>query len=262
MLFRCLPLLVITLVLAACSSTPKTIQMTQEDGAPGFNLDASNIPNARPRYLPQSQYGNPESYVVNGKRYFTLSSAKGFKQKGIASWYGTKFHSRLTSSGEPYDMLAMTAAHKSLPLPTFVRVTNLKTGQQIIVKVNDRGPFKKGRIIDLSYAAAVKLGMAKQGTAPVEIVALPPFNQPNAKRYSLPYMIQYGAFKNQGNAERFLRLLKDKTDFPNLSIERHNGLYVVRGGPYKSAKAADQDATQAKWLGYQSAFILQQRDDS
>lgn len=255
-----------TILLTACSTThhysAASIQQTKRDGAPNFHVNADNIPNAKPRYLPQSKYGNPESYVVKGKRYFTRSSAKGFRQRGIASWYGTQFHSRLTSSGEKYNMLAMTAAHKTLPLPTFVRVTNLKNGKSVIVKVNDRGPFKKGRIIDLSYAAAKKLDMTKTGTAPVEIVALPPFNSPRADRYSLPYLVQYAAFKSKQNAVRYRKLLKEKTHFNNLFIDRINGLYTVRSGPYQNAKLANKAARQAKWLGYNQAYILQQRDQS
>ncbi len=256
----------LALLLAACSTThhysAESIQQTKRDGAPNFHVNVDKIPNAKPHYLPQSKYGNPESYVVKGKRYFTRSSAKGFRQRGIASWYGTQFHSRLTSSGEKYNMLAMTAAHKTLPLPTFVRVTNLDNGKSVIVKVNDRGPFKKGRVIDLSYAAAKKLDMTKTGTAPVEIIALPPFNSPRADRYSLPYLVQYAAFKNKQNAIRYRRLLQNKTRFNNLFIDRINGLYTVRSGPYQNAKLANKAARQAKWLGYDKAYILQQRDQS
>ncbi len=255
-----------TLLLAACTTTThypaSAIQQTKRDGAPDFHVDVSNIPNARPRYLPQSKYGNPESYVVKGKLYFTRSSAKGFRQRGIASWYGTQFHSRLTSSGERYNMLAMTAAHKTLPLPTFVRVTNLNNGKTVIVKINDRGPFKKGRIIDLSYAAAKKIGMTKTGTAPVEIVALPPFNKPAKNRYALPYVVQYAAFKDKNNAIRYRRKLQDKTRYRNIFIDRINGLYTVRSGPYKTAKYASKIAQKAKWVGYTQAYILQQRDES
>ena len=111
-------------------------------------------------------------YVVNGKQYFTLPSARGFTQRGIASWYGPKFHGRRTSSGETYDMYKMTAAHKTLPLPTYVAVRNLATGREIVVRVNDRGPFHGDRIIDLSYAAATKLGIARRGTGLVEVRAL------------------------------------------------------------------------------------------
>ena len=123
---------------------------------------------------PLSRYGNPESYVVYGKTYHTLSSSKGYKERGAASWYGTKFHGKRTSSGEPYDLYAMTAAHKTLPLPTYVEVTNLKNGRTVIVKVNDRGPFHDDRLIDLSYAAAAKLDILPYGTGEVEVRAIDP----------------------------------------------------------------------------------------
>lgn len=137
-------------------------------------IDFSRIPDAVPVAEPRSRYGNPSSYAVNGRTYRVMASAEGFVQRGLASWYGTKFHGRRTSSGEPYDMYAMTAAHKSLPLPSYVRVTHLASGKSVVVRVNDRGPFHDGRIIDLSYAAARKLGISRHGTAEVEIRALFP----------------------------------------------------------------------------------------
>jgi len=124
------------------------------------------------RNLPKSRTGNMAEYIVFGKRYTVLDSAAGFTEQGTASWYGEKFHGRKTSSGEIYDMHAMTAAHKNLPLPTFVRVTNLENNHSVVVKVNDRGPFVGDRIIDLSLAAAVELDMQNQGTANVQIEAL------------------------------------------------------------------------------------------
>ena len=147
---------------------------SSSDKAPSKQVDVSKIQNAVPKEEPKSRYGNPKSYVVFDKRYYVMESNKGFVEKGIASWYGTKFHGRRTSSGETYDMYAMTAAHKNLPLPTYVEVTNLKNGKKIIVKVNDRGPFHENRIIDLSYTAATKLDIVKNGTGLVEIRAVGP----------------------------------------------------------------------------------------
>ncbi|MCC6709090.1 MAG: septal ring lytic transglycosylase RlpA family protein [Gammaproteobacteria bacterium] len=135
-------------------------------------LDPDNIADAVPGDEPRSAYGNPDSYVVDGKRYYTLRTAEGFAERGIASWYGDPFHGRRTSSGEVYDMYRMTAAHKQLPLPTYVQIRNLDNGRTATVKVNDRGPFKDNRVIDLSYAAALKLGVVAKGTAFVEIRAL------------------------------------------------------------------------------------------
>ena len=158
----------------ACSSLRKEPQ----DGPPSVvdhperSLPADQVP----RIEPLSKYGNPSSYVVFGKTYHTLPSSQGFVQRGIASWYGKKFHGRLTSSREPYDMYAMTAAHTQLPLPTYVQVTNLKNGKQVVLRVNDRGPFHGNRVIDLSYTAAMKLDIVKVGTGLVEVRALDPRN--------------------------------------------------------------------------------------
>src|SRR6056297_4328415 len=130
------------------------------DGPPARPLDAAGIPDAVPRAEPRSKSGNPPFYEVRGQRYYVMNDAAGYRESGVASWYGTKFHGRRTSSGEPYNMYAMTAAHKHLPLPSYVEVTHRQNGRKIIVKVNDRGPFHDGRIIDLSYAAARKLGIS------------------------------------------------------------------------------------------------------
>lgn len=136
-------------------------------------VDLASIPDAVPVALPRSKTGN-KPYKVLGRTWHPLSSAKGYRERGVASWYGRKFHGRRTSSGETYDMFAMTAAHPVLPLPTFVRVTSLDNDRSIVVKVNDRGPFLHGRLIDLSYAAAWKLGITKTGTGRVEVEALDP----------------------------------------------------------------------------------------
>jgi rare lipoprotein A len=143
-------------------------------GASSGNVDLANVEDAVPRAEPKSKYGNPKSYVVFGKRYHTKASAEGHVERGVASWYGRKFHGRRTSSGERYDMYAMTAAHKSLPLPTYARVTNLENGRSAVVRINDRGPFHGNRVIDLSYAAANKLGVVRHGTARVEVRAIDP----------------------------------------------------------------------------------------
>ena len=132
------------------------------------------MPDAVPRVEPRSRYGNPAFYEVFGKRYYVLSSSVAYVERGVASWYGPGFHQVLTSTREPYDMYAMTAAHKTLPLPAYVRVTNLQNGRSVVVRVNDRGPFVGNRIIDLSYSAAAKLDMLKNGTAMVEVRAIDP----------------------------------------------------------------------------------------
>ena len=138
----------------------------------GINFD--ELPDAIPETEFKSRSGNPETYVIDGVTYHVMDTSAGYREEGIASWYGGYFHGRLTSSGDVYDMYEMTAAHKSLPLPTYVRVTHLGSGRSVVLRVNDRGPFVENRIIDLSFAAASKLGMAVIGTALVEVVALDP----------------------------------------------------------------------------------------
>lgn len=167
------------LVLAGCASSPVHKSggggYYQNDGPPhDTDIDLSKIPDAVPKNVPLSKYGNPSSYTALGKRYYVLKSAAGFTQTGMASWYGRQFDGGRTSSGAPYNMFAMTAAHKRLPIPTWVRVTNLDNHKQVVVKVNDRGPFHKGRIIDLSYVAARRLGIVGEGSAPVRIRTVTP----------------------------------------------------------------------------------------
>ena len=144
------------------------------DSAPAEDIDVSLIPEPQVVAEPPSRYGNRPTYSVLGKSYKVLDRAEGYVEQGLASYYGKKFHGRRTSNMEVYDMYAFTAAHKTLPLPSFARVTNLENGRSVVVRVNDRGPFHKGRIIDLSYAAAVKLGITRAGTGRVEVEALVP----------------------------------------------------------------------------------------
>jgi rare lipoprotein A len=162
-------------VLAGCGLLKRAPETSVPDaGLPTPPRDLAAIPDAVPRDEPRSRYGNPETYEVFGRRYKVMKSAKGHVERGLASWYGPGFHSERTSSGDPYDMYAMTAAHKTLPIPAYVRVTNLENGRSVVVRVNDRGPFVGDRIIDLSYTAAWKLDMLRAGTAKVEIRVLEP----------------------------------------------------------------------------------------
>ncbi|HBG97010.1 MAG TPA: septal ring lytic transglycosylase RlpA family protein [Chromatiaceae bacterium] len=157
-------LAILILLLCGCGNAPKQIETGSIDGPP----------NAVPRVEPKARFGNMKSYVVYGKTYYPKQSSRGHVERGVASWYGKKFHGRKTSSGERYDMYQMTAAHKTLPLPTYALVNNLENGRSVVVKVNDRGPFIGNRIIDLSYAAAKKLGLDKQGTGRVEVISIDP----------------------------------------------------------------------------------------
>ncbi len=152
----------------------KVPKQENRDGPPLVHPDVNHVPNAKPQIEPLSKYGNPPKYKALGKEYKVMKHSKGYTAEGMASWYGQKFHGRRTSSGEPYDMFSMTAAHPSLPLPTYAAVKNLENGKEVIVKINDRGPFASNRIIDLSYTAARKLGLYSKGTAKVRVTAIDP----------------------------------------------------------------------------------------
>jgi rare lipoprotein A len=168
------PLFALIFLTAACSSAPQRGGYYKDDGpgdSPPANL--ASIPDAVPRNEPLHKYAN-RPYEVFGKKYVPLASVQPFSQRGMASWYGKKFHGQKTSSGETYDMYKMTAAHPTLPIPSYVRVTSVSNGKSVVVRVNDRGPFHAGRIIDLSYVAAYKLGYVGAGSAQVAIEAVVP----------------------------------------------------------------------------------------
>lgn len=232
-------------------------------------VDQASIPGSVPRAEPRSRYGNPRSYVVNGKQYFTLPSARDFVQRGIASWYGAKFHGRRTSSGETYNMHKMTAAHKTLPLPTYVSVRNLATGREIVVRVNDRGPFHGGRILDLSYAAATKLGIARRGTGSVEVRALEPDTTARpaggARRLgpalSAPteLFVQAGAFQAAANAKKLRTRLAAVSKLPvrvRRAISNGQVMYRVWLGPVSSVEEADQVSEVLGVLGIEGPRIV------
>lgn len=213
--------------------TPKpSSRYTQDkDGAPKGPLP-TRFKKVKPVKEALSRYGNPSSYYANGRSYSVMRSSIGYKARGTASWYGTKFHKQRTSSGDPYDMYAMTAAHRTLPLPSYVKVKNLDNGETVIVKVNDRGPFHGNRVIDLSYAAAAKLGLMPKGTAPVEIEVL------KGAHTQSNYYLQVGAFGSEHLAKRLQEKLLRLTPSP-VFIERYNGQYIVRVGPFANSKMAD-----------------------
>jgi rare lipoprotein A len=262
-----LTLLCPLIVVAACSTTTPSAPVPSGDGGPtGPTPDLSNLPDPIPRTEPRSKYGNKSPYEVLGKTYYVLPSPDNYKEYGKASWYGTKFHGRRTSSGEAYDMYKLTAAHRSLPIPSYVRVTNLDNRRTAIVRVNDRGPFHSERMIDLSYAAAVKLGFANLGTARVMVELVdgtdqlpnniagsseapaktpadpPPTSVASAAFASVPrepgvpdpsrIFLQAGAFKDPAGAER---LRSDLTELvgSGVYVQRmpSNGYYRVRIGP-------------------------------
>jgi rare lipoprotein A len=255
------------LLLAACAQQPVS-PADGQDGPPRRPPDVSNVPDAVPRDEPRSRYGNPPHYEVFGERYYVLDAAENFVERGIASWYGSKFHGRRTSSGEPYDMYAMTAAHRRLPLPTYVEVTNLDNGRKVIVRVNDRGPFKKNRVIDLSYAAAGRLDMLRTGTAPVRLRVVTPEGTAQAVTAAtvhdgkIAYYIQAGAFADRSNADR----LRGRLDAARLGVSSRletvelgsRVLHRVRLGPLSTADDVDRLSDALAKLGIQDARVVVQ----
>jgi len=263
----------ITLFLVSCASRGNPFS-PGKDSAPNGSFDVSTIPNATPKVEPLSASGNPGSYIVNGKRYYVMKSSKNYRKRGIASWYGKKFHGRSTSSGEKYNMYGMTAAHKSLPLPSYVRVTNLKNQRSIIVKVNDRGPFHSNRIIDLSYAAAKKLNIIATGTGIVEVEVIDPrkFKKRQSAVTNKPIKIskitnkgndyimylQVGAFVSNTNAQQLLNKLIDQ--FNNVRINSDTltrpRMYRVQIGPIYSVTEADKLAVKVKNMGFNLPHVI------
>jgi len=188
------------------------------------------------RNLPKSRIGNAGEYTVFGQRYRVMDSAVGFAETGTASWYGAKFHGRQTSSGEVYDMHAMTAAHRNLPLPTFVRVTRVDNGQSIVVKVNDRGPFVDDRVIDLSFAAAQQLDMLDTGVARVEIEAVSSHLVGASAAY-----LQLGAFKENTNATSWLSQIEPMISLPvGIVHDAASALWRVQIGPIQGQDSLDK----------------------
>ena len=265
---RHLLLLLWAVVLAGCGSHG----YRGSDGTPSRVLDPDKIQDAVPRRDPVTGAGNKNPYTVLGKTYRILPSSRGYRARGTASWYGTKFHGASTANGERYDVYGMTAAHCTLPIPTYVQVTNLENGRRAIVRVNDRGPFVNDRLIDLSYAAAVKLGYANKGTAQVEVVAIDVDNWPPSKAVveappptpapaaiAAPtsdmirndgapdavsavgrYYVQAGAFQSAQTADNLRQQLAAATRYPVvIQPVGSPALYRVRVGPLVSRAEAE-----------------------
>ncbi|MFT7403294.1 septal ring lytic transglycosylase RlpA family protein [Zhongshania sp.] len=238
----------------------------EQDGAPPQTLDPNMIADAQPRHEVLRVAGNISPYMVNGKEYRLVDQHRGFKERGIASWYGTKFHGHATSNGEIYSLYEMTAAHRTLPIPVYVKVTNLDNARTAIVRVNDRGPFHSDRIIDLSYAAAVKLGYAKRGTARVEIEVIDTDNTHAASREAARYYLQIAAFSQLTSANALQQKLSEGLAFPVViasSSDRGSAMHRVRVGPfvdYYSAQAAKK-VLQQQWSG-ESHLVVEAGDSS
>jgi rare lipoprotein A len=244
-------LLFLVLLLTACGGPTYKVRVMETPSQPDLH------PTQRP-------------YEVNGTRYQPISSAHGFVEEGVASWYGKDFHGRKTSNGETYDMYAMTAAHKTLPMNVYLKVTNLDSGRATVVRVNDRGPFVKSRIIDLSYSAAKELGVVGPGTAPVRIEALgyrdnkpedavPRYRQPASYDAGV-FMVQVGAFTVQENAYRLAEKLKGQYGRSAVAESWVNGqkFYRVRVGLYASMTLASEALVQIEASGYPNSFIVAQ----
>jgi len=256
-------------LITACSTNSGRYQQ-KKDSKPTRIPTASELVDITPRAESQSRGGNKSPYQVLGKTYSVLKSAESFNQTGIASWYGEKFHGHLTSNGEIYNMYAMSAAHKNLPLPTYLKVTNNANNKSVIVRVNDRGPFHQDRIIDLSYSAAYKLGMMKTGVANVTITSITDFSiakkeQPllpketlNLKETPIPSSdqrkyIQVFATKNKLLASKTAQALQSLYQI-NTIIPKNNDIYRVQLGPINDNEALHTILASLKKSGYPQAF--------
>jgi len=284
---QCAALAACALLVAACgtapsrkppapapSAAPPSAKYYKDDGpgdSPPPNLD--QLPDATPRPEPLHRFAN-RPYTVLGKDYVPATSLRPYRERGVASWYGRKFHGQKTSIGETYDMYAMTAVHPTLPLPSYARVTNVATGKSVVVRVNDRGPFLHGRVIDLSYAAAHRVGIAAKGSGEVEVEAIIPGDAPilaaapplppvaaapttataaatppepppaPISRDAAGFVVQLGAFQNFGNAQNFLAHVQAQLADARVEpkVRDVGGLYRVYVGPYPDRDEATRAA--------------------
>ena len=285
--------------LAGCSLTgrkhPEPTRIPSGSNVPQPPPDVLTVPDAVPRHEPRGTRGNPPFYEVFGKRYYVMASSDGWVERGTASWYGPGFHAASTSLGEPYDMYAMTAAHKTLPIPAYAEVTNLRNGRKVVVRINDRGPFIGDRIIDLSYTAAAKLDMLTAGTAPVEVRVITPgsrgpgsaqppastpapisppppspatppptppvtvVNAPATPAANAAVMfIQAGVFADHENARRRVEaLLAEGLDLASLDeISDARTLHRVRVGPFSTVEEFDLAMKRLREIGITDARLL------
>jgi len=276
---------VVGILLAACSTTHASYSPL-----PGVNLSTPiPIPLPSGRHAPLASgkgghYKTGKSYRIAGRTYYPLSTASGYDQTGIASWYGRDFHGKLTANGERYDMHALSAAHKTLPLPSLMRVTNLENGRSVVVRVNDRGPFVKKRLIDLSYAAAKVLGYTGQGTARVRVQSLDTTSPPVPPRpirtvakhtlspslasaHPLPKQpassiagmyVQLGAFAQSDNASKLKTSLS--TQYPSIRVQPFmrsmQTLYRVRIGPFPDVQAIERTVLSLQQQGYGNTVVV------
>lgn len=265
--------LVLAALALAAGCTPRG-GYYKDDGPPDRHpVDMHSIPDAVPRAEPLSRTGN-DAYVALGQRYVPMPEADGYSERGMASWYGKKFHGKRTSSGEKYNMYKMTAAHRTLPLPSYARVTNLENGESVVVRVNDRGPFLHNRLIDLSYAAAYKLDIIGEGTGRVKVESIdtgtsgavagagsaPATGAPveahsgDAERF----YVQFGAFSQSANAQSLKQKLQQNgIGFAHIQ-HGDDGYFRVRSGPFSSPATAEQILLRGADLGMSTTIVMEE----
>lgn len=240
--------IILAIIVQGCASNSR--YSLKQDRAPKIKIHQA-MEDAKPRYEPLSISGNKE-YSFENKTYKIKKDLKSYEETGIASWYGEKFHKHKTANGEVYDMYKMSAAHTTLPIPSYVKVTNLENNKTTIVRVNDRGPFRKNRIIDLSYAAAHKLDMLGKGTAKVKIELIKINKESN---YSKKLYVQVFASRNDQNTNRALKDLKNKTQLQHVLIKEQE-LNKIQIGPFDNEKQARNFASTARKIGYSGSFLV------
>ncbi|MEZ9684522.1 septal ring lytic transglycosylase RlpA family protein [Vibrio atlanticus] len=246
----------LAVVINGCSSTEPTGRYDiDSDIAPDAPISVEHLEDAHPQYEPYSLGGNTD-YTLRGEDYKIVKKTEEFTEKGKASWYGKKFHGHLTSNGEIYDMYSMSAAHKTLPIPSYVQVTNTDNDKTTIVRINDRGPFHEGRIIDLSYAAAYKLDVLRTGTANVEIevitVAMP--TDANKKAALPQFIIQVATSPHEDRTEKLAKDLGEKLAVATF-LQPNDDNYRLMLGPFHDYALTQEKLEQVKLMGYPSAYI-------
>ncbi len=260
---RCLGIMVLILIITGCAIKGRYYQ--QQDSAPKVVPKNVTTQDVVPKYESYAS-ANMRPYTIRGIRYQPLKTGKGFSDSGHASWYGQKFHGHLTANGEIYDMYQMSAAHKTLPLPSFVRVTNLINGKQVVVRVNDRGPFHSGRVIDLSYAAALKLDVLENGFADVKLDVIhvdqtgkvtvgrfPTILNEDKNKVNRQVFIQVAALQNRKQINKLASGLKTLYQRP-FTTRFEKGIYKLHLGPMQNEDDADMLLNELKKNDYPSAY--------
>ena len=272
---------------SSSGSSSGRYQGKDKDWGPDKEIDMSHVPDAVPRYETRTIAGNKNPYTVLGQTYTLMTDERAYIERGIASWYGFKFNGERTSNGELYDMFAMTGAHKTLPIPSYVRVTNLDNRKSVLVRINDRGPFHEGRIIDLSYAAAQRLGITQMGTGNVEVEIVVPDGDPRpplkkrkaglaskeagivpkadvgpAASSPLPdgTYLQVAAFSQEASAQKFSDNISGSLSYPIIIsvASAPNRLYRVRVGPFKDAQSMQAAREQLQKIDISEVHVVYQ----